>query len=63
MSRNCYSLLGIRNVIAFFSLPPPAMVYTSSLLVIPLLAIAYLLLVYGVLLLAKRARESRRSEG
>ncbi len=40
------------------------MVYTSSLLVIPLLAIAYLLLVYGVLLLlAKRARESRRSEG
>jgi hypothetical protein len=50
-------------VIAFFSLPPPAMVYTSSLLVIPLLAIAYLLLVYGVLLLAKRARESHRSEG
>ena len=39
------------------------MVYISSLLVIPLLAIAYLLLVYGVLLLAKRARESRRSEG
>jgi hypothetical protein len=39
------------------------MAFSDSLLVIPLLAIAYLLLVYGVLLLAKRAKGSRRSEG
>jgi hypothetical protein len=38
------------------------MTYSASLIVIPVLAIAYLLLVYGVLTLAKRASESRRSE-
>ncbi|WP_255534498.1 hypothetical protein [Nodosilinea sp. LEGE 07298] len=40
------------------------MTYASTLWVIPLLAIAYLLVVYGaLLLLAKRASSSRRTEG
>lgn len=40
------------------------MTYSASLLVIPALAIAYLLLVYGMLLLlAKRTGGTRRSEG
>ncbi len=40
------------------------MTYSTSLLVIPALAIAYLLLVYGMLLLlAKRTSGARRSEG
>ncbi|WP_263970614.1 hypothetical protein [Leptolyngbya sp. KIOST-1] len=38
------------------------MTYASSLWVIPLLAIAYLLVVYGALLLAKRAVSSRGTE-
>ncbi|WOD41825.1 hypothetical protein [Nodosilinea sp. E11] len=40
------------------------MTYFPTLVVIPLLAIAYLMLVYGLLLLlSKRASGSRRSEG
>lgn len=39
------------------------MTYSSALIVIPALAIAYLLLVYGMLALAKRASQSRRTEG
>ncbi|MGF1516325.1 MAG: hypothetical protein ACFCVB_00775 [Nodosilinea sp.] len=39
------------------------MTYSASLLVIPTLAIAYLLLVYGLLLLAKRTGGASRSEG
>jgi hypothetical protein len=42
----------------------PAMTYSDSLLlVIPTLAIAYLVLVYGGLTLAKWATRSRRTEG
>jgi hypothetical protein len=40
-----------------------AMTYSASLFVIPALAIAYLLLVYAVLTLAKRTSGARRSEG
>lgn len=41
-----------------------AMTYSDSLLlVIPTLAIAYLVLVYGGLTLAKRASRSRHTEG
>ena len=42
----------------------PTMTYSDSLLlVIPMLAIAYLVLVYGGLTLAKRASQSRHTEG
>lgn len=44
-------------------LPPPLIMTYASLWIIPLLAIIYLLVVYGVLLLAKRASSSRRTEG
>ncbi len=40
------------------------MTYSASLFVIPTLAIAYLLMVYGMLLLlAKRTSGARQSEG
>ncbi len=41
----------------------PTMTYSASLIVIPLLAIAYLLLVYGMLVLAQRLSTRRRSQG
>ena len=46
-----------------YLLPLLTMTYASSLWVIPLLAIVYLLVVYGALLLAKYASTSRRTEG
>jgi hypothetical protein len=41
----------------------PTMTYSASLIVIPLLAIAYLLLIYGMLVLAQRLSTRRRSQG
>lgn len=41
----------------------PTMTYSASLVVIPLLAIAYLLLIYGMLVLAQRLSTRRRSQG
>lgn len=47
----------------FFTPPTLTMTLPSSLLVIPLLAIAYLVVVYGALVLAKRVGSSSRSQG
>ncbi|MBW4485728.1 MAG: hypothetical protein KME14_24630 [Tildeniella torsiva UHER 1998/13D] len=53
-----------RQVLTVFSHPLlSAMTYSASLVVIPLLAIAYLLLVYGMLVLAQRLSTRRRSQG
>lgn len=41
----------------------PIMTYSASLIVIPMLAIAYLLLIYGILVLAQRLSTRRRSQG
>ncbi len=47
----------------FFHLLLLTMTYSASLVVIPLLAIAYLLLIYGMLVLAQRLSVRRRSQG
>lgn len=53
-----------RQALTVFShLLPPTMTYSASLIVIPLLAIAYLLLIYGMLVLAQRLSTRRRSQG
>lgn len=53
-----------RRVFTGFShLLLPTMTYSDALVVIPLLAIAYLLLVYGMLGLAQRLSTRRRSQG
>lgn len=62
--RCCFTVPMARQTFTVFSHPLlPAMTYPASLVVIPLLAIAYLLLVYGMLVLAQRLSARRRSQG
>ncbi|MBD2232219.1 hypothetical protein [Phormidium tenue] len=52
-----------QTLMVFFYLLLPTMTYSASLIVIPLLAIAYLLLIYAMLVLAQRLSIRRRSQG
>ena len=53
-----------RQALTVFSyLLLPTMTYSASLVVIPLLAIAYLHLIYAMLVLAQRLSTRRRSQG